>query len=50
MRYEEAALQRVELEAVKRENEVLRARVKELEKSLQKANEPTEPAASTPTS
>ncbi len=50
MRYEEAALQRVELEAVKRENEILRARVKELEKSLQKANEVTEPAGSTPTS
>ncbi|OAL35552.1 hypothetical protein AYO20_05171 [Fonsecaea nubica] len=41
-RYEEAALQRAELEAVKRENEALRARVKELEKSLQKANEQTQ--------
>jgi len=38
-RYEEAALQRAELEAVKKENEVLRARVKELEKSLQRAME-----------
>ncbi|KIW97183.1 uncharacterized protein Z519_02575 [Cladophialophora bantiana CBS 173.52] len=38
-RYEEAALQRAELEAVKRENEALRARVKDLEKSLQRANE-----------
>ncbi|KEF61239.1 uncharacterized protein A1O9_02804 [Exophiala aquamarina CBS 119918] len=38
-RYEEAALQRAELEAVKRENEQLRARVKELERSLQKSNE-----------
>lgn len=38
-RYEEAALQRAELDAVKRENETLRARVKELEKSLQRANE-----------
>ncbi|EHY56797.1 hypothetical protein ABEF92_001305 [Exophiala dermatitidis] len=37
-RLEEAALQRAELEAVKRENELLKARVKELEKSLQKAN------------
>jgi cell division protein FtsB len=44
MRYEEAAQQRAELESVKRENEVLRARVKELEKSLQRANEPSEPA------
>ena len=41
MRYEEAAMQRAELEAVKRENEILRARVKELEKSLSKANEVT---------
>ncbi|KAJ9638480.1 hypothetical protein H2204_004250 [Knufia peltigerae] len=54
MRYEEAALQRAELEAVKRENEILRARVKELEKSLSKVNESTTeavgPAArSTPT-
>lgn len=38
-RYEEAALQRAELETVKRENEVLRARVRDLEKSLQRANE-----------
>lgn len=38
-RYEEAALQRAELETVKRENELLKARVKELEKSLQRANE-----------
>ncbi|KIW27265.1 uncharacterized protein PV07_07019 [Cladophialophora immunda] len=38
-RYEEAASQRAELEAVKRENETLRARVKDLEKSLQRANE-----------
>ncbi|KIW16668.1 hypothetical protein PV08_03856 [Exophiala spinifera] len=53
MRYEEAALQRAELEAVKRENEILRARVKELEKSLSKANEATSEAGaaagSTPT-
>jgi cell division protein FtsB len=41
MRYEEAAMQRAELEAVKRENEILRARVKELEKSLSKSNEAT---------
>jgi hypothetical protein len=33
-RYEEAALHKAELEAVKRENEILRARVKELEKNL----------------
>lgn len=33
-RYEEAQLQRAELEAVKRENEVLRQRVRELERSL----------------
>jgi cell division protein FtsB len=39
-RYEEAALQRAELDAVKRENEMLKAKVKELERSLQKANEP----------
>ncbi|EXJ83789.1 hypothetical protein A1O1_07416 [Capronia coronata CBS 617.96] len=38
-RYEEATLQRGELEAVKRENELLKVRVKELEKSLQRANE-----------
>ena len=38
-RYEEAASQRAELEAVKRENEALRAKVKDLEKSLQRANE-----------
>ncbi|KIV77715.1 hypothetical protein PV11_09497 [Exophiala sideris] len=43
LRYEEAAQQRAELEAVKRENEILRARVKELEKNIQKANEVTEP-------
>ena len=40
-RYEEAAGQRAELESVKRENEALRARVKDLEKSLQRANETT---------
>lgn len=50
LRYEEAALQRAELEAVKRENEILRARVKELEKSIQKANEVTEPASTSSTS
>jgi len=33
-RYEEAALQRSELEAVKQENEALRHRIKELERSL----------------
>ena len=38
-RYEEAALHRAELEAVKRENEALRARVKDLERSLQRVNE-----------
>jgi hypothetical protein len=38
-RYEEAAQQRAELDAVKRENEALRAKVKDLEKSLQRANE-----------
>lgn len=37
-RYEEAAAHKAELEAVKRENEVLRARVKDLEKSLSSAN------------
>jgi hypothetical protein len=38
-RYEEASAQRAELEAVKRENEALRLRVKELERSLQRTNE-----------
>ncbi len=38
-RYEEAAMQRHELEAVKRENEALRAKVRDLERSLQRANE-----------
>jgi cell division protein FtsB len=33
-RYEEAAFHRAELEAVKRENEALRQRIKDLEKSL----------------
>lgn len=33
-RYEEATQHKAELDAVKRENELLRARVKELEKSL----------------
>jgi hypothetical protein len=33
-RYEEATQHKAELEAVKRENEALRIRVKELEKSL----------------
>ena len=33
-RYEEANLHRIELESVKRENENLRARVKDLERSL----------------
>lgn len=37
-RYEEAQLQRAELEAVKRENESLRQRVRELERSLAGAN------------
>ncbi|OCT50608.1 hypothetical protein CLCR_07292 [Cladophialophora carrionii] len=50
-RYEEAALQRAELDAVKRENEALRARVKHLEKSLQRANEAAMTTATgTPTS
>ncbi|ETI23605.1 hypothetical protein G647_05407 [Cladophialophora carrionii CBS 160.54] len=50
-RYEEAALQRAELDAVKRENEALRARVKDLEKSLQRANEAAMATATgTPTS
>ncbi|KAJ9603477.1 hypothetical protein H2200_012255 [Cladophialophora chaetospira] len=48
-RYEEAALQRQELEAVKRENEALRAKVRNLEKSLQRANEAVlTPGAATP--
>ncbi|RVX71558.1 hypothetical protein B0A52_05130 [Exophiala mesophila] len=38
-RYEEATLQRAELESVKRENEMLRAKVRELERSLQRATE-----------
>ena len=33
-RYEEAASHKAELEAVKRENEILRAKVKELERNL----------------
>jgi hypothetical protein len=33
-RYEEAAFHRSELEAVKRENEALRQRIRELERSL----------------
>ena len=33
-RYEEAAFHRAELEAVKKENEALRQRIKDLEKSL----------------
>ena len=39
-RYEEAALHRAELEAVKRENEILRARVKELERNLAPTSAP----------
>lgn len=33
-RYEEAAIQRQELEAIKRENEALKQRIKELERAL----------------
>lgn len=36
-RYEEAAYHRAELEAVKRENEALRRRVRELERCLSEA-------------
>lgn len=42
-RYEEAQLQRAELEAVKKENEALRQKVKELERSLAGAATGTQP-------
>ncbi|RMZ83778.1 hypothetical protein DV738_g1067, partial [Chaetothyriales sp. CBS 135597] len=44
-RYEEAAQHRSELEAVKRENELLRARVKDLEKSLAAARKAKDTAS-----
>ena len=43
-RYEEATQHKAELEAVKKENETLRAKVKELEKSLAASETGARPA------